>query len=144
MGFVNEYASEADVARLGLPKLWKKYRRFPPDQGFRYDWTVDKDRKIYLIRVATGHEDLGNRVTFILGIPGTRFECALDLIPGTSSGLLTEKPFRITWALVRIQPSIPDPDKRAATVSILKMALTTYGYAGARRQIPDTIVAFQF
>jgi hypothetical protein len=145
MGFVNEFASEDDIKKYQLKELWDKYHPFRgPSEGFRYDWTVDRENAVYCIRIATGHEEFGNRVTFILSIRGKRYEIKLDAVGEGGAGDLSARPFRKVWAFVRVESGFQGDNERAAVLETLKEALSVYGFAGALRQIPDTIISFQF
>ena len=61
MAFINEYVSQEDIAKYGLDELFRKYR----ENDLKYtatvnptienptNWTIDRDREIWLKRVAS-------------------------------------------------------------------------------------------
>jgi len=54
MAFVNEYISQEDREKYGLDEIDKK---FIVGGAKARDWTVDKDRNMYLRNVANGREE---------------------------------------------------------------------------------------
>lgn len=60
MAFVNEYISEEDIEKYEIKALFKKlYIGF-----YQPSWTVDHERKIHLIYVSSGIEEVGGQDTF--------------------------------------------------------------------------------
>jgi hypothetical protein len=145
MVFVNEYVSDEDIKKYKLNEIWLKYHpehKSVPDH-YRHEWTVDRERDIYLKWVSVGREEHSNRLTFVLYWKGEFITVELDLVGIGRTQKLTERPYRKVWELVGIWPSQPKTAKREEVLAALKEALTVRGYDGARRQIPDTIVEFK-
>lgn len=145
MAFVNEFVSEEDVKKYDLDKIWDIYHPFSkgePPLGFRYTWTIDKEKNIFLIPVASGREEYSNRVTCVLWWNGTRLTIKIDLA-AESSSKLSDTPFKRIWELVEVCQRTDFSEPREKVISILKEALITYGYRGADRQISNTIVEFK-
>jgi CRISPR/Cas system-associated exonuclease Cas4 (RecB family) len=66
MPFINEFISEADMIKYNLEKINRTYKNPPPAGIPTYptpitQWTVDKERDIYLRKVTTnqGRPDMG-------------------------------------------------------------------------------------
>ena len=146
MAFVNEYASDEDIEKYDLNGIWDKYHPLRKGRyylGNRPDWTIDRDQNVFLMAIEQGRQEHGNRTTFLLWWDGAHIVANLDLIKG-SSGNFDEVPFRIVWALVSMKEPEGFTGRREETVSVLKEALTIYGYWGAQKQIPNTVVEFDF
>lgn len=145
MAFVNEYVPEDDIKKYKLDEIWLKYH--PEEKSvpnhYRHEWTVDRERDIYLKWVNVGREEYSSRLTFVLYWKGEFFTADLDLVGIGRPQKLTERPYRKVWELVGIWPSQPKTATREEVLAVLKEALTVRGYDGARRQIPDTVVEFK-
>jgi hypothetical protein len=81
MAFVNEYISEED---------WKKYdidganKKFPWGVSFR-DWTIDRNRDVYLRQVGSGREEFYYQSTWTLYWHGNLLRVELETISATGS-----------------------------------------------------------
>lgn len=145
MTFVNEYVSEEDIKKYMLDEIWLKYH--PEEKSvpnhYRHEWTVDRERDIFLKWISVGREEYSNRLTFVLYWKGELFTVDIDLIGVGRPQKLTDRPYKKVWELVGIWPSQPKTATREEVLTALKEALIVRGYDGARRQIPDTIVEFK-
>lgn len=143
MTFVNEYVSDDDIKKYGLNELWLKYspeyKGFP--SSFRHEWTIDRDRNAYF-KVMGGGGREENYKKCVLNINGTHLTVRIRVSVGSSLHF-SDQPFKINWELIDIDREKPRAD-HDETIKVLKDALLAYGYAGARRQVPNTIVEFQF
>ncbi len=145
MSFVNEYVSAEDVKRYQLDGIWGKYH---PVYGgipsnFRHYWTIDSARNIYFKVMNIGREELSGVHTCLLYLDGEPIKVKVEL-GDESSGNLNDQPFIIVWHLVGVWPSKIDAVSNKEMIEILKEALTVFGYSGARRQVPNTVVKFKF
>lgn len=61
MAFVNEYISDADFEKCGLKSI---DANFLVGGSKRCDWTIDRERDIYLRQVASGREDQSGKFTW--------------------------------------------------------------------------------
>lgn len=61
MAFVNEHISDADVEKYGLKDI---DANFLVGGSKRRDWTIDRERDIYLRQVASGREDQSEKSTW--------------------------------------------------------------------------------
>lgn len=146
MAFVNEFVSEGDIKKYGLDALWHRWNPFhhgklPP--GYRHAWTFDRERNAFFIPMASGREEHSNQKNCVLFWRGIEWQVDVDLVAG-SSGMLDEVPFKRVWELARIQHPRGEQVPRDEIVPVLKDALTAYGYWGAHRQMPNTVVEFKF
>lgn len=147
MAFVNEYVSEEDIQKYGLDDLFANYDPFGLKDGghpgFNHAWTIDRDSNIYFMPVHTvteigrsGRDEAMGTTIFVLNINGVAYEAHLAKAPESSRSLSTN-PFRIIWDLKK-------PLDDFCSLSVLKEALNVYGYWGIKKQIPNTIVEFNF
>jgi hypothetical protein len=150
MAFVNEYVLAEDVKNYELDGLINKYRKLDsgtlPQPGFKYSWTIDRDKNTFLILVHTieecgpsGRMEPTNRRIFLLVVDGHTVQVEVELLPASSIKFF-ESPFNIVWKLNSLTPeSLPNLSKENIC-QILRSALECYGYDGARKQIANTLV----
>ncbi len=147
MAFVNEYVSDDDIKKYNLDRVWldrnavyKIEGKLP--SGFRHKWTVDRERDTYFMMAGGGSYDR-DFTSWVLYREGQLWDIDLSK-PGEGSNSFDEQPYRIVWALERINLRKPEAAHREI-IQVLKEALTVYGYAGPRRQAPGTtLVEFKF
>ncbi len=77
--FINEYIPEADVKKYDLGEIDK---RFIVGGTYARDWTIDRERDIYLRRVANGREEFRQQSTWSFYWKGTLLTVELDTIRG--------------------------------------------------------------
>ena len=97
MGFVNEFITEEDVQKYQLAEIDK---RFVVGGTNARDWTIDRERDIYLRNVAVGgHTDpeIRNQTKWTLYWHGTLLVLGLD---GMGSGGKSGEPGWSHWKLV--------------------------------------------
>lgn len=146
MAFVNEYISDEDIKNYEIEKVWlsfnAQYIGKSRPAGFRFQWTIDRERNIYFMVVAGGgradHED---GTACVLNWHGRQTTVRINEADGSSANL-NDRPFKIIWELLNT-PSL-DSVSNQEILGALKEALTAYGYEGARLQVPSTIVEFKF
>ncbi|MFV1873327.1 MAG: hypothetical protein ACMZ64_08420 [Oleiphilus sp.] len=150
MPFINEYVSEQDVEQNKLDQLLNKYvetefDKFPKD-NYAHKWTKDIDKNIFLVEVKliqevgpSGRLEPTNRQIFVLSIEGEQVEFEVEEC-SDSSKKLYENPFIINWRILKQQPHCLPTHSHTQIIALFKEALTCFGYAGARKQIPNTIV----
>jgi hypothetical protein len=154
MAFVNEFISEEDLQKHKLEELWKSYDAWSWRNGrpdfFNPEWVIDRERNAFLVRVLnwmevgrSGRSEPTPKCTWILDIGGHRIEVVLFEVPGTWYSF-TESPFRVEWNLVDILTPHENVASREEVLQMLRDALMVFGYDGARRQIPNTIVTCNF
>ena len=146
MAFVNEYVSEEDIKKFDLDDLWHRWHRvwdgkFPP--GHRHTWTVDRERGAYFKPMRVGREEHSNRYEGVLFWNGIEWQVDIDLADNSSASF-NDVPFKRVWDLVRIQHPEGKSVPRDEIILILKEALIAFGYQGISRQIPNTVVTFNF
>ena len=146
MGFVNEYVSDEDIKKYDLNGIWDKYHPLWKGDyylGERPSWTIDRDQNVFLMPLKIGGRGTGNRVKFLLWCDGAFVVISVDLSRDSSSEL-DAVPFKRVWELVSINPSSSIKFSAKEILRIFKEALVAYGYWGARKQIPNTVVEFRF
>lgn len=141
MAFVNEYISDEDIKKYGIEELWLRYNPVYKGQkrpsGFRFQWTVDREQNIYFMMVGGGGYERVNERICLLSYKGKAYEVWIAR-PGEGSKNLSDEPFYIVWELSG------GASYGTEVLDALKEALTVFGYDGARRQVPNTIVKFKF
>ena len=147
MAFVNEYVSAEDIEKYGLAKSY--LAMYPGDKklpdNYAPQWTIDRERNIILrqIRGANPARDGEHWIEFLLELDGKKFFIKVDRVSGSKT--LSESPYRVAWGnIVQIYPDDLDDARLRQVTETLKEALTARGYDGARKQIPNTIVTFEF
>jgi len=81
MAFVNEYIPESDFVRYGIAEINRRYAK----NSYRSDWTVDRERDIYLRDVFYGRDEFAGNITYTLYWKGSLIEVKLNETGGTSS-----------------------------------------------------------
>jgi hypothetical protein len=82
MAFINETASEADIEKYGLRDINYQYHFALRDMNCQ--WTIDRERDIYVRKMGTGREETSSHTTFTFYWKGHLFFWVLD-------NLLTER-----------------------------------------------------
>jgi hypothetical protein len=154
MAFVNELVSEDDIRKYALDEVKAKFNSWSWREGrpvgFRHNWTIDRERNVYLMQAKTvekaGSSGLAEptaRSIWILNWEGIPIRIELEKLPA-SSFEFSDSPFRVVWALIDMDTSPVRNVSRLEILQVLKDALMTYGYRGAQRQLPNTVVEFSF
>ena len=146
MAFVNEYATDEDIEKYDLNRIWDQYH--PARKGKYYlgqrPWfTIDREKNILVMMVGGGGREDAGRVKILLLIKGCHVVVELESANGSSLSF-KDNPFKIVWDLISVhsQQDLNVPQKEV--LKILKEALSVYGYFGVHEQIPNTIVEFNF
>ncbi|WP_200958259.1 hypothetical protein [Massilia sp. Root335] len=63
MAFINEFIPEADIKKYGIEEVNKKYIAGGTNSD---QWTIDRDRDVYLRCVARGRDEFRNESTWTL------------------------------------------------------------------------------
>ena len=149
MTFANEFVSEDDITKYGLDELLSEFNSFGwkhgRPAGFRHTWTVDRSRNALLVHVKqqqvvgpSGRNEPGAEHIFAFVVDGVRWLIRVDKT-GTSSSI-RENPFFVRYKLLEISGADGAADGRPTVLSMLKEALTTYGFWSAWKQVENTIV----
>jgi hypothetical protein len=147
MPFVNEFISKSDIEKYGLDKI---YFDLNPSQtelpsSFNPHWTIDRERDIIFrqIRAANPARDGEHWIEFCLDVAGKKIFVKIDRAHGSKS--FNESPYLIAWdRIIDIYPLDIEDNDIHKIHGMLKEALTVRGYDGARKQIPNTTVTFNF
>ncbi|MEH6420747.1 hypothetical protein [Pseudomonas sp. CGJS7] len=127
MSFVNEFISDEDVEKYRIEEIDEKF----VSNGTRArDWTIDRDRDVYLRNVAIGggaEPELRNRMSWTLYWHGDLIVLRLDLISG---GEDADGAGWAQWKLMWLNGSSGLPlhlkEQRTQILADLKDALTAY------------------
>jgi hypothetical protein len=146
MGFVNVYASADDIELFGLADLFRRHKPFDKRalSDVRLNVTLDRQRRAVLLQTEIGREEFIDQSTWVMKIGEREFEIRLNRVRSKSTSKLSERPFRIEWALASMRPGFSSDSEKLEVIGLLKEALTVCGFGGAWRQIPETVVTFQF
>lgn len=124
MTFINEYIPEADIKKYGLENIDK---RFIVGGTNARDWTIDRERDIYLRNVANGREEFRNQSTWTLYWKGELIPVELHLLGG---GGKRGEPGWSHWKLQQIHIPPHLKNKYDEILVDLKEALTAYKDGG--------------
>ena len=143
MAFVNEYVSDEDVQKYKLDDLVRRWKGgwIPPQH--RHTWTFDRERDVYFKLMSSGREEQSNHIKSVLFYKGVELTVGLVLMSG-SSAMLNASPFRVIWDIEFISHPLGQLVPREEIIPVLKEALIVHGYRGIHRQIPNTVVEFNF
>ncbi len=137
MAFVNEYASPEDVKIYDLDGI---NQRFGKDPALRYQWTIDRERNVFLIWMEAGREEFAARQTFLLWWQGISvFVRLLSATTGTLDSQVTSR-----WQLQQIDLSPELDAKRTEILETLKDSLVAYKVSGIGFPVPRHIAVFEF
>ena len=131
MAFVNEYISDEDFEKYGLAEIDKKFIVGATNAD---DWTIDRERGIYLRNIAQGggnEPEISNRTTWTFYWHDEPITLRLDLIDGGGKrGGPAWGHWRLVW--VRGGHGLPEHLKpyKAEFLSDLEAALLAYKDGG--------------
>jgi hypothetical protein len=132
MTFINEFTSPEDVEKYGLKQIDKKFEFGTVSAR---DWTIDRDRDIYLrnVAVAGGSDiEVRNQHKWTFYWKGHELTLRLDLLEGSGE---RGEPGWSHWRLVWLNGSngLPESLKlhRREILADLKEALLAYKDGGA-------------
>lgn len=143
--FTNEYASREDIDDLNLSAIYGKHfcgREKASYRGGDLQLTIDRENNIFLLPLGQGHGEEGNRTMFLLRYDDQDIRFDLKLVGGSKN--FNERPFVRVWDLAYINLSPRVAEKEKEILSAIKSAMTVYGYSGISKQVPDTLVKFNF
>ena len=144
MAFVNEYASDEDIEKYKLNKIWDRYFIHEKGKYFRGSkpsFTIDREKEIFLMVLGGGAVEAGYQYKFLLCINGIELLAYVNKLGGSAD--LSESPYRIVWSLVKVDKPSEIGISESDIFEIIKEALIVYGYRGAKKQLPNTVVEFK-
>lgn len=128
MPFANEFIPAEDAEKYGLKEIDK---HFVVGGTNARDWTIDRERNIYLRNVANGREEFRNQTEWTFYWRGEELTLRLDLLEGKGG---RGEPGWSHWKLVWLNGSHGLPGHLKASkeqvLQDLKDALTAYRGAG--------------
>lgn len=127
MAFINEFVSPEDMEKYGLREINKKYRMFDGST----DWTVDKERDIYIRRISQRHRSDGS-VHFHMYWHGSLFFVFVLRLGKARLGL---RGMELPKELESFRTQI---------LADLKEALAVHGDAGMYSVAKDVKITFDF
>lgn len=83
MAFVNEYIPKDDFAKYGIEEI---DQRFIVGNTHDHSWTIDREREIYLRRVARGREESSRKSTWTFYWHGELMTVCLETVAAGSDG----------------------------------------------------------
>jgi len=144
MAFVNEWVSREDIEKYGLVDLCMKYQGDEwkyigvQDPNRKIDWTIDREREIWLINIAavTNQEyDFPSATegkTFLFYYKGEAYEVKME-----SVGISTDRnvyPFNVGWKYLGMDLEGLDSTEGQSIKRILYEALKVFGQFGMSRK----------
>lgn len=121
MPFVNEYISDEDIKWYGIEEADRRLFNIT----FRPEWTINRERDVYLRLVGSGREEFANHKRFALYWEGKLILIRLDQQTGRSSAGCS-----VHYELLGIELATDLASSRPQVLMDLKEALTTYAGGG--------------
>lgn len=125
MAFINEYMSAEDKAKYGIAAINMRYTVNGTDAR---DWTIDKERNIYLRHVAWGPDrELLHQQVWTLFWEGELIEIGLEYLENTGGA------HQPCWAHVKVQYMKLPPQfthRRDEVIEVLREGLIAYKDGG--------------
>lgn len=131
MAFANEYISADDRLKYELDSINAK---FIVGGTNARDWTIDRDRNIYLRVVSRGREEMASISTWTLFRDGDLIVFDLDIV-GTTGGM--GKPSSIHYKLLRLSMPQHLEAQREEVLADLYEALMGYRDGGVYGTAPS-------
>jgi hypothetical protein len=124
VAFVNEYISDADGQAYGIEAINQNFVTGGTDSR---QWTIDRERDIYLRVVERGQEEVAHQSTWTLSWHGELIVVDLSLVD-TSSSDMESGSVRYQLRRLRLPPYLDA--QRDEVLSDLREALFAYRYDG--------------
>lgn len=136
MAFLNEYVPEADIKKYGIEEVDQCYGK----SNMRPDWTIDRERDIYLRWMVSGEDEFRNQNDFTFYWKGELIFARLRV---TNSKTLGTRSW-VNWRLAIM--NLPDElqEKKPEIVTDLKDALTAYKDCGVYSNLIEHTATFEF
>jgi hypothetical protein len=146
MPFVNEYATEEDFEKFDLNGLWDQYHPFQKGDyywGTKANFTIDRERNVFLMVISIGGRETPSSTSILLWINGEKVLVHLKRAAG-GSGKIDARPFHIVWDFVSVRADKNCNVSQEEIFNLVREAMSVYGFGGILRQIPETVVSFNF
>lgn len=126
MAFVNEYISPQDIDSYRIKEIDKLYIIGGTGSS---QWTIDRDRNVYLRHVAHGSRDIEgfHRGVWIFWFDKELIEIGIDILSATG-GLTGPSSAHMAIRYINIPAHLED--RRAEIVDLLREALLAYKNGG--------------
>lgn len=137
MAFVNEFIPDSDITRYGIKALDNKYNK----GHYKPDWTVDRERNIYLRHFQNDREEHANRKTFYFFWKHALMFITVDLVAFTGQRNSTQM---TEYKLFKA--SIPDSacQNRSEILSDFREALRAWKGGGVYSTATEYFLKFDF
>lgn len=136
MSFVNEYISKADIEKYNIEEVNRKYHKHNPNP----DWTIDRQREMYLRYLHNEREEHSNRHTYYFYWKGAVLILVVDI---TGGGVMNGEQWR-HYTMWNIEiPEILKPQE-AEIFADLKEAFVAYKELGIRSDSTKHTATFNF
>ncbi len=144
MAFVNEYISDEDREKYNIDDLYirenSRLIRKGLSDNHKLNWTIDRERGLYLMKVRVGREELSNRSIWILNWQGQEIKIKIDRADGGSL-TYSDLPYIVIWNLVDIELVNVTDITNKKVIEVLKEALIEYG---VNVYVDNAVVKFNF
>ncbi|WP_084335417.1 hypothetical protein [Pseudomonas indica] len=136
MAFVNEYIPADDVKKYGIEEIDRRFLR----TTYQPDWTIDRERNIYLRQVASGREEFASQKDYTFYWGGEIIVVRLD----ESGGGVRGGEGWCHYKLIRLDLPGNLQGRRKEVLSDLKEALAAYKDAGVYSATSKHTATFEF
>ncbi|HSH72871.1 MAG TPA: hypothetical protein VK974_07425 [Methylophilaceae bacterium] len=147
MAFINEYVSDEDIKKYKFDEKFMyrhpEYKSLPA--FFKPYWAIDRERNTYVKWINGANPAIEDIVwkDFELYWEGSSFIFRLTHAKGCSK-VFTDDPYLIVWNLIKMTPADLESNLKEKVLALFKEGLQVYGYQSISRQIPNTVVKFNF
>ena len=138
---MNEHASLDDIKAYNLAGILGGFLRKDIPTGFKFAWTVDRDRQAFLIWAGTDKDSFATRHIFLLHWANATISAVLDKVSGSD---LRADPVVSTWELVNIYLPPGQAHLKGEAIEILKEALTEFKVDGIKLSVKNHQAVFNF
>lgn len=136
MAFVNEYVSEVDVGKYELAEINRQFWK----TDARYEWTIDRQRDIYLRLMKSGRGEFGQQQEFTF----YWHQRVLAVRLSRDNGMTEDGRIASVWRLHHLVLPGALQSQRQAIVDDLKLALEAYKTAGVGSSVSEHVARFTF
>ncbi|MCG8066907.1 MAG: hypothetical protein JAY84_03525 [Candidatus Thiodiazotropha taylori] len=146
MAFVNDYATDEEIEKYDLYGIWDRFHPLRKGKyyiGQRPNFTIDREKNIFLLKVGSGGRENSSILKFLLWIDHKDVVIDLEKAKGSSENV-QDNPYIIIWDIVKYYAQSDIQYSKDEILLLLKDALNVYGLLGVYRQVPNTSIAFNF
>ena len=142
MAFVNEYIPEVDIEKYEIKKWDKKFQI----GHYKPDWTMDRERDIYVRYTSTGREELSSHWAFCFYWKGDVFRAELAISGGGEPRGVQKRHYELVRLNIPLFDPLPEflETQRPEIFADLKDALIAFKDFGVLSRSTSHTATFNF